>query len=226
MHTEGHDMGKPERVPAHPDPKHDSEHPGYETQDVAVGGIITFLAGLSGFVIIFFFFCFAMGKMINSGLAKYDGPQDKWHSSGMKMGAPEGTKREDLTSNATMQQRELQQMTQTFPTPRLETDDGNQDLADLHAREDLLLENYSSSGDLPGGTIRIPIEQAMKLVVERGLPQAAGTPAAPGTLMAGEHAPTVSAPLTNGFARTGYELDTMDAREQRNEFAKAEDKKQ
>ena len=32
-----------------------------------------------------------------------------------------------------------------FPTPRLETDDGNQDTADLHAREDLLLDHYSST---------------------------------------------------------------------------------
>jgi hypothetical protein len=226
---EGHDAGKPEGVQAHPSPKHDSEHPGYETQDVAVGGIVTFLAGLSGFVIIFFFFCFVMGKMINNGLAKYDGPQDKWHSDGMKMGTPDGTtKREDLTSNTTMEQRELQQMTQQFPTPRLETDDGNQDLADLHAREDLLLDNYSSSADLPAGTIRIPIDQAMKLIVQRGLPKEPGAQAdgaqGPATLMAGEHTPTVSAPLTNGFARTGYELDTMEARAQRNEFTRAEAK--
>ena len=222
MQTEGHDMGKPEGVPAHPTPKLDSEHPGYETQDVAVGGIVTFLAGLAGFVIIFFFFCFAMGKGINYLLVQHDGPKDKWHGSEVTLGAtPRGDKREDLTSNATMEQRQLQQMTQVFPTPRLEIDDGNQDLADLHAREDLLLDNYSSSADLPAGTIRIPIAQAMMLVVQRGLPQAAG-PAAPGTLMAGEHAPTVTAPLTNGFARTGYELDTMEAREQRKEFTKAE----
>jgi len=45
MHTEGHDMGQPEGVQAHPSPKLDSEHPGYETEDVSVGGIITFLAG-------------------------------------------------------------------------------------------------------------------------------------------------------------------------------------
>lgn len=223
MHTEGNDPGRPEGTSPHPPAVRDSENPGYETQDVSVGGIVTFLAGLSGFVLIFFFFCFAMGKAINYGLAKYDGPQNKWHSDGMKMGAPDSTKREDLTSNATMEQRELQQMTQVFPTPRLETDDGNQDLADLHAREDLLLENYSSSGDLPGGTIRIPIDQAMKLVVERGLPKAADSPAST-TLMAGEHTPVVTAPLTDGFARTGYELGTMEAREQRNEFAHAEAK--
>ena len=36
-------------------------------------------------------------------------------------------------------------MTQTFPTPRLDIDDGNQDTADLHAREDLLLDHYSIS---------------------------------------------------------------------------------
>ena len=209
---EGHDAGKPEGVVAHESPQRDSEHPGYEIQDVSVGGIVTFLAGLSGFVIIFFFFCFAMGKAINYGLAKYDGPQDKWHSDGMKMGSPENAKREDLTSNATMEQRELGQMTQTFPTPRLETDDGNQDLADLHAREDLLLENYSSSGDLPSGTIRIPIDQAMKLVVERGLPKAANSPG--GTpLMAGENAPAVTAPLTTGLdrVRTGHDRGTQAA---------------
>ena len=33
--------------------------------------------------------------------------------------------------------------------------------------------------------------------------------------MAGEHAPVVTAPLTSGFARTGYELDTIEAREQK-----------
>jgi len=122
-----------------------------------------------------------------------------------------------------MEQRQLQQMTQVFPTPRLEADDGNQDLADLHAREDLLLENYSSSADLPAGTIRIPIDRAMQLIVQRGLPQAPAS-TAPQTLMAGEAKPVVSAPLTDGFARTGYELDTIEARKQKNEYEHAEKK--
>ena len=221
MHTEGHDMGKPEGVEAHPAPLLDSEHPGYEIQDVNTGGIVTFIAGLSGFVIVFFIFCFFMGKAINYAIADHDGKQDKWHGSQAILGAtPRGDKREDLTSNATMEQRELQQMTEVFPTPRLETDDGNQDLADLHAREDLLLDNYSTSSDLTPGTIRIPINQAMKLVVERGLPTA--TTSKTGALMAGEAAVTVQRPLTDGFARTGYELGTMETREQRNEFNRAE----
>ncbi|MBW4037453.1 MAG: hypothetical protein HIU91_01020 [Acidobacteria bacterium] len=225
MHTKGHDMGKPEGVAAHAAPQHDTEHPGYETQDVNIGGVVTFLAGLAGFVTIFFFFCFAMGKAINYALAKHDGPADKWHTNLSSVGVTKyGQKREDLTSNATLEQRQLQRMTQVFPTPRLETDDGNQDLADLHAREDLLLHYYSSSADLPSGTIRIPIDRAMQLVVQRGLPQAAASDQ-PVTLMAGESKPVVTAPLTNGFARTGYELQTIEARNERNEFKQAQEKR-
>lgn len=214
MHTKG---------PDHRNPQVDSEHPGYETQDVSVGGIITFLAGLSGFVIIFFFFCFAMGKAINYALLKHDGPVDKWHANVTLGATTHGEKREDLTSNATMEQRQLQQMTQVFPTPRLETDDGNQDIADLHAREDLLLNYYSNSADLPAGTVRIPIDRAMQLIVQRGLPQAPASQQAT-SLMAGETAPNVSAPLTDGFARTGYELGTIEAREEKNKFNRAEAK--
>ncbi len=215
---EGHDMGKPEGVPAHPHHERDSEHPGYEIQDVNVGGIVTFLGGLSAFIIVFFIFCFVMGKGINYWIAKQDGAPDKWQQKtdlSQSGYTARGGKRQDLTSNATIEQRQLASMTQAFPTPRLETDDGNQDIADLHAREDLLLDYYSQSSDQPAGTIRIPISQAMALIVQRGLPKAPAAASPPETLMAGEHAPTVAAPLTSGFARTGYELDTIDAREQK-----------
>ena len=221
---EGHDPGRPaDTGHDHPVPAvRDAEHPGYEVEDVNVGGIITFVAGLSGFLIIFFVFCFFMGKAINYTFAKQDGITDKWHSGQGELGStPRGEKREDLTSNAVMVQRQLAQMTQTFPTPRLETDDGNQDTADLHAREDLLLNYYSTSKDLPSGTIRIPISRAMQLIVQQGLPKPSAA-AQPAPLMAGETEPTVQAPLTDGFARTGYELDTIEAREQRNEFTRAE----
>ena len=200
----------------------DAEHPGYETADVNVSGVVTFVAGLAGFVVIFFFFCFLMGKAINYVLIKQDGPADKWHTTAlMEPGATaHGAQRQDLTSNAALEQKQLQAVTQAFPTPRLETDDGNQDTADLHAKEDLLLDNYSTSNDIPAGTVRIPIERAMELVLQRGLPKPAA--AAPTqTLMFGDSKPTITVPLTDGFARTGYELETIAAREQRNEYDKA-----
>ncbi len=78
---EGHDPLRPADQGPHPVPHvRDPEHPGYEVEDVNVGGIVTFVAGLSGFLVIFFVFCFFMGKAINYALAKQDGPANKWHA--------------------------------------------------------------------------------------------------------------------------------------------------
>lgn len=219
MRTDGgSELLRPDDSSPIPNRDRNHENPGYEVQDVNVGGIVTFLAGLSGFLIIFFVFCFVMGKAINTGLLKEDGPADKWH------GEQASRKREDLTSNAALEQRDFAKTTLQFPTPRLETDDGNQDTADLHAREDLLLENYSTGGGLQQGAVRIPIERAMELIAQRGLPQPAAGAQAPGTEMAGDEHLRATAPLTDGFARTGYELDQMEARAQRQEFSAAEAK--
>lgn len=196
--------------------------PGYETTDVNVGGVLVFLAGLAGFVLIFFGFCFVMGKVINSAFLKEDGPATKWNQgytmAGMKTG--DTGKRENLAANPEMQQRELQHMTTSFPNPRLDIDDGNQATADLHAREDLLLEHYSTSAP-ENGQVRIPIERAMQIIAGRGLPVA---PAATGSgpVFLGDARPDVTFPLTSGFARTGYELDVIEAREQKLSYGKAE----
>ena len=107
-------------------------------------------------------------------------------------------------------------MSNTFPTPRLDIDDVNQATADLHALEDLLLENYSSDN----GTTRIPIERAMELIAAKGLPVSAAPEA--GQRLAEDRAPVVAGPLTSGFARTGYELTTIEARQQKMDYGKAE----
>jgi hypothetical protein len=100
--------------------------------------------GLFGFVLVFFFFCFGMGKVINNGCwRKQDGAATKWNHR--EPGAtPQRRQARGPDQQPEMQQKELQQMTTTFPEPRLDIDDGNQATADLHAREDLLLEHYSS----------------------------------------------------------------------------------
>jgi hypothetical protein len=220
MHTEGHDMGKDvagNTPPAAQAPKFDAEHPGYETTDVRVTGIAVFLAGLFGTVIIFFVLCYGIGILINNELKRQDGPVSKWtNEAGM---APEG-KTGDMTSNTEIEQKQLAQITSNFPQPRLDMDDGNQATADLHAREDLLLEHYSTMDGQPG-TIRIPIERAMELIAERGLPVAAPSTNA-GVTLAHAAPRMVQAPLTDGFARTGYELETIEARKQKMDFQKAE----
>jgi len=203
---------------AHDPHVRDTEHPGYETTDVNASGIAVFLAGLFGSVCLFFLLCYGMGILINGGIKKEDGPSTKWNRPSTFAGPTDG-KRQDLVNNAEMEQQAFQQMTTTFPEPRLDIDDGNQATADLHAREDLLLNNYSSvSGE--GESIRIPISRAMEIIAQRGLPvnPQAG---ASSVLMAGDEKPTVQAPLTSGFARTGYELQTIEAREQKLSYGKA-----
>jgi len=217
MPTNDHDLNP---QPQHDPHVHTTESPGYETSDVNINGIAVFVAGLVGFVFVFFIFCFLMGKVINSAIEKSDGPADKWHSQSVAGGAPVRGKRQDLASNAEMQQRELQTMTSTFPEPRVDLDDGNQQTADLHAREDLMLENYSSTPGQDG--IRIPIERAMELIAQRGLPVHAN-PSGAEAKMVGEIEPQIQQPLTSGFARTGFEQDEIEARKQKMDFGKAEE---
>ena len=54
------------------------------------------------------------------------------------------------------------------PEPRLQTDP-RQDLADLRAKEDETLASYGWV-DKNAGVVRIPIDAAVKLTLERGLP--------------------------------------------------------
>ena len=189
--------------------------PGYEASDVSATGIAVFLASLLAFLVVFFVFCYGMGKVINNELVKRDGPPNKWNT--VQQGSGEVPK--NMASNPAMQQQELQQLTQRFPTPRLQTDDGNQELADMHARESLLLDHYSWI-DRSQGKVRIPIARAMELIAQRGLPVAPGTNAAqvsgPTYGETPEGAPMQAgasdivlppAPLSDGFAPTGYEQE-------------------
>jgi len=176
---------------------------GYELSDVRVTGIVVFLTALAIFVAVTGILCYGIGKVINAQLKKEDGPNSKWTK------IAEVRELGNMPSSPQLQNK-MAELTQQFPTPRVQTDDGNQDVADLHAREDLLLDNYTRIDGKPG-TVRIPIERAMELIAQRGLPVV--QPAAQkAPLMTGDNVPTVQGPLTNGFARTAYELDAEAAR--------------
>jgi hypothetical protein len=170
---------------------------GYEKSDVGVRGIAVFLTSLLIFVGVSGVLSYGIGKVIFSRMAKEDGPRDKWTKS------VDVKDLGNLASNPELQNK-IAATTNEFPTPRLQTDDGNQEIADLHNREDLLLENYSWA-DKSQGKVRIPIERAMELIAQQGLPVAPAVQQAP--LMAGDMKPVVTVPLTSGFARTGYEHD-------------------
>jgi hypothetical protein len=185
-------------------PKDVDASSGYEQTDIRVTGIVVFLTSLAIFVAVSGVLTYGIGKLINARMNKEDGPNSKWTKTAdvRELG--------NLPSNPELQNK-IAAITKTFPTPRVQTDDGNQDVADLHAREDLLLSNYSWVDQKQGGPrrVRIPIERAMELIAQRGLPVAPSTPHA--ALLAEEKQPTVTVPLTSGFAPTGYELDVAAA---------------
>jgi hypothetical protein len=180
--------------------KASSVREGYEVTDVSVSGITVFLIGLFISVGVFFVFCFGMGKVINNALIKRDGPPNKWNAS-----TSQAEKFQNMQSNPAGEQMKLQQLTQSFPTPRLQTDNGAQDLVDLNRREDLLLDHYSWVNQSQG-KVRIPIERAMELIAQRGLPVEA-KPASTEPLLFGDKVPTIRVPLTDGYARTAFEQE-------------------
>jgi hypothetical protein len=176
---------------------------GFEQSDVRVTGIVVFLAALGVFVVVTATLCYGIGKIINAHMDKEDGPNTRWTTTAdiRQLG--------NLANNPAMQNK-VAQLAQQFPSPRLQEDDGNQEIADIHSREDLLLNNYSWA-DPAHDKVRIPIDQAMALLAERGLPVAPAVDQA--KLMTGDVKPQVKAPLTNGFARTGYEQDQAQSEE-------------
>jgi hypothetical protein len=181
--------------------------PGYEVTDASVSGIVIFLMSLAVCSAVIFVVCYGIGRVLNTAMVKHDGPANKWHA----LPAPPSTGK-NLASDAVLEQEELAGMTQRFPTPRLQMDDGDQDVADLHAREDLLLDHYSWV-DRQQGKVRIPISRAMQLLAQDGLPVAPASQSSE-PLMTADRAPEVPAPLTDGFARTSYEQQQLATLEQ------------
>jgi hypothetical protein len=194
-------MHKPENHGSEHEPESIDASLGFEPSDVRITGILVFLIALGTFVAVTGILCYGIGKVFNAHMNKEDGPNTKW------------TKTVDIRQlgnlpNSPDMQNKVAELTQQFPTPRVQTDDGNQDVADLHAREDLLLDNYSWA-DSAHAKVRIPIERAMEIIAQRGLPVAPAAQLPPP--LTGDIRPVVQVPLTSGFARTGFEQEQAQA---------------
>jgi hypothetical protein len=203
----------------------ESRKAGYELVDVNVKDTAIFLVVMAASICMVFVLAFGIGKLLYLELGRQDGPTGKWSMLA-------GAKRENMESNPAMEQQQLKQMVARFPAPRVQTDDGDADVADMHAREDMLL-NYYTWADQQKQSVRIPISRAMELLAQRGLPvesqqtasakpnQSAGESAgqaagqAADKPMFGDASDAITAPITDGFARTGPELAEIYAREQR-----------
>jgi hypothetical protein len=133
-------------------PANSNGNGGYERSDIGAAGVLYFLLGL----LVAGLFIFFLVDGIYSYLDKRSEAEQ----------APVNP----LVTNAPADTRLIpKDYPQTeFPNPRLETDERGQ-LNSIRLKEEQMLSTYDYI-DKNAGTIRIPIDRAMDLIAQRGLP--------------------------------------------------------
>jgi hypothetical protein len=127
-------------------PKHD----GFEHQDLSPSSVFYFLAGLALLGLVIYLLMFGMFRVLDSYARTHQPPL-----------SPMATPQADTRTMT-------QENTQTFPQPRLEENERTQ-LRQFIEDQNRQLATYDWV-DKDKGTVRIPIDRAMELIVERGLP--------------------------------------------------------
>ena len=130
-------------------------HGGYERQDLQVSGILYFLLGLG---IVTLLCIFALRGMFAVLDHREKALQPKVNPLVTNVPAD--------TRHLTVDYKDY--LKQNFPDPRLEIDERGQ-LNGIRFNEDKTLYSYGWV-DEKAGTVHIPIERAMDLLVQRGLP--------------------------------------------------------
>lgn len=139
-------------------------HGDYERRDIGIGGVLYFLAGLAAAGVIIYFIVNGIFFFLNK---RYEAEQ-----------APVSP----LVTSPTYDTRHLppeyktdwesadyeKYLEKNFPQPQLETNERTE-LNKIRLREEDTLSTYGWV-DEKAGTVRIPIDRAMDLLVQRGLP--------------------------------------------------------
>jgi hypothetical protein len=141
-------------------------HGDYERRDIGVAGVLYFLAGLAISGVLVYF--------IVNGLFWYFDKRfetEQTPISPLVKNAPSDTRRIPPQYNGDYEKY----LKESFPAPQLEVNERTE-LNDIRLREENTLSTYDWV-DQKAGTVRIPIDRAMDLLAQRGLPvrsQAAG----------------------------------------------------
>ena len=131
------------------------EHAEYEREDLTARGVFTFLSGLV-----------VMGVVVVVILKVLIGGLEAYNRSHQPPQNPLATKVVPVPEQAGMEQSRSA-IKADFPEPRLEEDEIHE-LRDFRDAEEQKL--YTYGVDQSTGTVHIPIERAMELTVQRGLP--------------------------------------------------------
>jgi len=162
-------------------PANSTSHGNYERRDIGVAGVLYFLLGLA--------FAGLIVHFIVTGLYSYL----------EKRSEAQQTPVSPLITNAPVDTRHLppeyktdeestayeKYLKKNFPAPQLETDE-QVELNRDRLREAQILSTYDYI-DRQAGTVRIPIDRAMDLIAQRGLPVRGQTAEAPGNASSGKN---------------------------------------
>ena len=140
---------------------------GFETRDLGSKPIYGFLISLVLIGILIYYGLWGMFHMLDAYSRRHEGPVSPM------VQAEQDTREPDAPRTNAKIQRE-------FPEPRLE-DNERTELAPFRYQEEQILNSYGWV-DQNAGVARIPIQRAMDLIVQRGLPtapQAGNVPLSP-----------------------------------------------
>jgi hypothetical protein len=134
-------------------------HGDYERRDIGIGGVLYFLAGLAVAGIVIHF--------VVAGLYKY---LEKRSESQQRAVSPLVTNPSLDTRRIPRQYDEdyLRYLQEGFPSPQLEINERTE-LNEVRLREENILSTYDYV-DKNAGAVRIPIDRAIDLLAQRGLP--------------------------------------------------------
>jgi hypothetical protein len=133
-------------------PENSTGNGGYEHSDISAAGILYFLAGLSASVVLAYFIVAGLYSFLDKRSEAVQAPVNP------------------LVTNAPADTRRIPDKYEekAFPQPLLEKDERGQ-LNDIRLKEEQTLSTYDYV-DKNAGTVRIPIDRAMDLIAQRGLP--------------------------------------------------------
>lgn len=143
----------------HNHPVKSNGHADYERKDIGPAGIIAFLIGLGAVLVLAYFLVDGLYKVL-----------DKHFEAEQPAVSPLSTNAQHDTRRIPPQYDPDYQkyLKEQFPAPQLETNERTE-LNEIRLREENVLSTYDYV-DKNAGTIRIPIDRAMELLVQRGLP--------------------------------------------------------
>lgn len=141
-----------------------SPHGDYERRDIGIGGVLYFLAGLAACGVIIYFIVNGIFFFLNK---RYEAEQPP--VSPLVTSPTYDTRHLPPEYKTDSESADYEKyLEKNFPQPQLETNERTE-LNKIRLREEDTLSTYGWV-DEKAGTVRIPIDRAMDLLVQRGLP--------------------------------------------------------